>query len=373
MRVLGFMTGTSLDGIDMAILETDGETLQGFGPAAEAPLPEPLRNLLRRVIAIALAHPRGAPDPALFAEAARAIAEAHMTAGGAFLRSQGMDWSDLDLIGMHGQTVLHERPSEGRPGRTLQLGDGAWLARRSGVPVAFDFRTADVAAGGEGAPLAPVYHLARAAASGLPAPLAVLNIGGVANLTCWAGGEQVLAFDTGPGNGLIDQVVLARTGERFDRDGRLARAGRVDPGALSRLLDHPYFAEPPPKSLDRYDFSPEATDALELADAVATLTAFTAEAVARGFARAEIRPASLIVTGGGRRNPAMMEALVARLPCAVTDAESVGWRGDALEAEAFAFLAARCLRGLPISFPGTTGVKAPMAGGRIARRKPGVA
>ncbi|AWM77589.1 anhydro-N-acetylmuramic acid kinase [Phenylobacterium parvum] len=367
MRILGFMTGTSLDGIDMAILETDGETLHAFGPAAEAPLPDTLRDLLRRTIAVALEHPRGRAAPPIFSEAARAVAEAHMAAGEAFLRAHGLAWADLDLVGMHGQTVLHERPASGRPGRTLQLGDGEWLARATGVPVAFDFRSADVAAGGEGAPLAPVYHLARAAASGLPAPLAVLNIGGVANLTCWAGGDRVAAFDTGPGNGLIDQVVLARTGERFDRDGRLAAAGRVSAPALERLLDHPWFSEPPPKSLDRYDFSPAAVEDLPLEDAVATLTAFTAEAVARGFGMVELRPASLIVTGGGRRNPALMAALAERLSCGVADAESVGWRGDALEAEAFAFLAARCARGLPISFPGTTGIPAPMTGGRIAR------
>ncbi|MFN7304006.1 MAG: anhydro-N-acetylmuramic acid kinase [Phenylobacterium sp.] len=367
MRVLGFMTGTSLDGIDMAVLETDGETLQGFGPAAEAPLPDALRDLLSRTIRTALKHPRGAAEPPMFAEAARAVAEAHFAAGSAFLRAHGMDWSDLDLVGMHGQTVLHERPSSDRLGRTLQLGDGEWLASAAGIPVAFDFRTADVAAGGEGAPLAPIYHLARAVASGLPAPLAVLNIGGVANLTCWGGGDRVVAFDTGPGNGLIDQVIQARTGERFDRDGRLAREGRVVPGVLEQLLAHPYFAEPPPKSLDRYDFSPAPTEDLLLADAVATLTAFTAEAVARAFGLADIRPASLVVTGGGRRNPALMAALDERLSCAVADVESVGWRGDALEAEAFAFLAARCLRGLPISFPGTTGVPAPMTGGRIAR------
>lgn len=366
MRVLGFMTGTSLDGIDMAILETDGESLTGFGPAGEADLPPPLRDLLERTIAVALRHPRGAPEPTLFAEAARAVAVAHFEAGAAFLRSHGMEWRDLNLIGMHGQTVLHERPSTTRPGRTLQLGDGEWLAAASGVSVAFDFRSADVAAGGEGAPLAPVYHLARAAASGLPAPLAVLNIGGVANLTCWTGGDRLVAFDTGPGNGLIDQVVRARSGAAFDRDGRLARAGNVDAGVLEQLLAHPYFAEGPPKSLDRYDFSPALVESLALPDAVATLTAFTAEAVTRGLRLVRSRPSSLIVTGGGRRNPVLMEALSERLPCKVIGAEAVGWRGDALEAEAFAFLAARCVRGLPISFPGTTGVSAPMTGGRIA-------
>ncbi len=255
MRILGFMTGTSLDAVDMAILETDGEVLTDFGPAGEEPLSDPLRALLRDAIRTALDHPRDAPDPPVFAAASRAVAEVHLSAGTAFLASCGLDWSDLDLIGMHGQTVLHERPSAGRKGRTLQLGGGAWLARATGVPVVFDFRTADVAAGGEGAPLAPVYHLARAAASGLTAPLAVLNIGGVANLTCWAGGDQITAFDTGPGNGLIDQVVTARGAGRFDVDGRLAAAGVISEPVLSRLMDHSWFSEPAPKSLDRYDFS----------------------------------------------------------------------------------------------------------------------
>ncbi|MCA3714744.1 anhydro-N-acetylmuramic acid kinase [Phenylobacterium sp.] len=367
MRILGFMTGTSLDAVDMAILETDGEVLTDFGPAGEEPLSDPLRALLRDAIRTALDHPRDAPDPPVFAAASRAVAEVHLSAGTAFLASCGLDWSDLDLVGMHGQTVLHERPSAGRKGRTLQLGDGAWLARATGVPVVFDFRTADVAAGGEGAPLAPVYHLARAAASGLTAPLAVLNIGGVANLTCWAGGDQITAFDTGPGNGLIDQVVTARGAGRFDGDGRLGAAGVISEPVLSRLMDHSWFSEPAPKSLDRYDFSPAPTDALSLEDAVATLTAFTAEAVASGFRLVGVEPSGLIVTGGGRRNPVLMAALADRLGCEVVTAESVGWRGDALEAEAFAFLAARCLRGLPISFPGTTGVRAPMTGGRLAQ------
>jgi anhydro-N-acetylmuramic acid kinase len=367
MRILGFMTGTSLDAVDMAILETDGEVLTAFGPAGEEPLSDPLRALLRDAIRTALDHPRDAPDPPVFAHAARAVAEIHFSAGSAFLASCGLDWSDLGLIGMHGQTVLHERPSGGRKGRTLQLGDGAWLAKETGVPVAYDFRTADVRAGGEGAPLAPIYHLARAAASGLTAPLAVLNIGGVANLTCWQGGDQVIAFDTGPGNGLIDQVVAARGAGSFDVDGRLAASGVISEPILKHLMEHAWFSEPAPKSLDRYDFSPAPTDGLSLPDAVATLTAFTAEAVASGFRLVGVKPSGLIVTGGGRRNPVLMAALSDRLGCEVVSAEAVGWRGDALEAEAFAFLAARCLRGLPISWPGTTGAPAPMTGGRIAR------
>jgi anhydro-N-acetylmuramic acid kinase len=292
-------------------------------------------------------------------------AEEHFTAAEGFLSAHGMAWADIDLIGMHGQTVLHERPQEGRPGRTVQLGDAALLARRAGVPVAYDFRTADVAAGGEGAPLAPIYHLARAQASGLQPPLAVLNVGGVANVTFWTAGDEIAAFDTGPGNGMIDLLVQARGAGRFDDKGRYASVGKVNEGVLAGLLGHPYFRAPPPKSLDRYDFSLEPLEALELEDAAATLVAFMAEAVRLGFELMGATPTQLIVSGGGRHNPEIMKALAARQPCPVTTAEDHGWRGDSIEAEAFAYLAARTAKGLPISFPKTTAVPAPMAGGKI--------
>jgi len=249
----------------------------------------------------------------------------------------------------------------------VQLGDAAWLAARTGVPVAYDFRTADVAAGGEGAPLAPIYHLARARASGLEGPLAVLNVGGVANVTFWSGGESIAAFDTGPGNGMIDQLVQSRGAGRFDDMGRYASVGRVDEAVLRGLLDHAYFRVPAPKSLDRYDFSLEPLAGLELEDAAATLVAFTAEAVRLAFELMAQAPREVIVCGGGRHNPQIMKALGARLAAPVRTAEDHGWRGDAIEAEAFAYLAARTARGLPISFPGTTGVPGPMAGGKIVR------
>jgi anhydro-N-acetylmuramic acid kinase len=315
----------------------------------------------------ALNWPRGTPAPAIFETAARAGAEEHLAAAEEFLAANGLKWSDLDLIGMHGQTVLHERPKAGVVGRTVQLGDAQWLAAKTGVPVAFDFRTADVAAGGEGAPLAPIYHLARARASGLEPPLAVLNVGGVANVTFITKGGEIAAFDTGPGNGMIDLLVQARGAGRFDEEGRLAAAGRVDEGVLKDLLAHPYFQAPPPKSLDRYDFPLEPLAALSLEDAAATLVAFTAEAVKLAFATMGETPTEMIVAGGGRRNPEIMKALRARLACPVPSAEAHGWRGDAIEAEAFAYLAARTARGLPISFPKTTGAPAPMAGGRIVR------
>lgn len=367
MRVLGFMTGTSLDAVDMAILETDGETISAFGPAGERKLTDATRDVMLEATKQALAWPRGAPEPATFAEAARVGAEEHFAAAEEFLAANGLAWSDIDLIGMHGQTVLHERPKDGVPGRTVQLGDAALLARLSGVPVAYDFRTADVAAGGEGAPLAPIYHLARAQASGLKAPLAVLNVGGVANVTFWTGGDRIAAFDTGPGNGMIDLLVQARGAGRFDDKGRFASVGRVQDAVLNALLGHPYFQAPPPKSLDRFDFSLEPLAKVELEDAAATLVAFMAEGVRLGFEMMGATPTEVIVCGGGRHNPEIMKALAARLPCAVTTAEDHGWRGDSIEAEAFAYLAARTARGLPISYPKTTGVPKPMTGGKIVQ------
>lgn len=361
------MTGTSLDAVDMAVLETDGETISAFGPAGERKLSEPVRDLMLRATEVALRWARGEPEPPVFAEAALAAAEEHFAAAKAFLAANGLAWSDLDLIGMHGQTVLHERPQEGRVGRTVQLADAQWLADATGVPVAFDFRTADVAAGGEGAPLAPIYHVARAQAAGMAPPVAVLNVGGVANVTFWFGGDDFAAFDTGPGNGMIDLLLQGRGAGRYDDMGRYASVGLVDEAVLTALLAHPYFAAPPPKSLDRYDFSLEPLEPLKLEDAAATLVAFTAEGVRRGFELVGAHPREVVVCGGGRHNPEIMKALAARLAAPVRSAEDVGWRGDSIEAEAFAYLAARTARGLPISFPKTTGVPAPMTGGRIAR------
>ncbi len=367
MRVLGFMSGTSLDAVDMAVLDTDGEAIEGFGPAGERKLTDATREQVLAATQAAKAWSRGAPPPPEFAPAAEAVAREHFDAADAFLACEGLSWRDIDLVGFHGQTVLHERPGGGRLGRTVQLGDGELLARLCGVQVAYDFRTADVAAGGEGAPLAPIYHLARARASGLEPPAAVLNIGGVANVTLFARRADPLAFDTGPGNGMIDLLVQARGSGRFDEGGRLAAAGRVDQAVLGAYLADPYFSAPAPKSLDRFDFSLQPLEALSTPDACATLVAFTVEAVVAGLALAAEPPQVLVVSGGGRSNSELMRMLASRAPCRVVAAEAVGWRGDALEAEAFAYLAARTLNDLPISFPTTTGVSQPMTGGTIAR------
>jgi anhydro-N-acetylmuramic acid kinase len=368
MRVLGFMTGTSLDAVDMAVLETDGEAILALGPAGERKLDPEARTVIEAATRAALAWPWDAPRPAAFAQAERAIADQHLIAAAEFMEREGLSRDDIDLVGVHGQTVLHEPPGPARAvGRTVQLIDAQRLADGLGLPAAFDFRTADVAAGGQGAPLAPVYHGALVQWSGLAAPVAVLNLGGVGNVTLVRSDGELQAWDTGPANGMIDLFVQARTSARCDLDGALARAGRVDETILAAYLAHPYFAVRGPKSLDRFDFSLGPVAGLTLEDGAATLTAFAAAAVALGMAGLSQTPRAMVVTGGGRLNPALMSAIADRLAIPVRAAEAVGWRGDSIEAEAFAYLAARTARGLPISFPATTGVRAPMSGGRIIR------
>jgi anhydro-N-acetylmuramic acid kinase len=368
MRVLGFMTGTSLDAVDMAVLETDGEAILGFGPAGEKKLDPGVRAIVEAAVAAALNWPAGAPEPAIFGAAAAAIAAEHVAAGDAFMARHRLLSEDIDLIGLQGQTVLHEPPGPGRPvGRTVQLIDAGAVARGLGVATAYDFRSDDVAAGGQGAPLAPAYHAALARYSNLATPTAVLNLGGVGNVTLIGADGGLEAFDTGPANGMIDLLMQARTDQRFDADGAVARGGRADPAVLEAYLAHPYFSRTGPKSLDRFDFSLDPVADLSLEDAAATLTAFAAEAAARGVKTASEVPLRLVVTGGGRRNPALMDAIRERLTLPVLAAEDAHWRGDFIEAEAFAFLAARCLTGLPISYPATTGAPEPMTGGRIVQ------
>ncbi len=356
LRAIGLMSGTSLDGVDAAWLETDGERVGRFGKALTLPYAPELRADLRRLLD--LAPGLNADDPFLAEVTARLTAR-HAEAVAAL----GIP---ADIIGLHGQTILH-RPAERR---TWQIGDAAALALATGTQVAYDFRSADVAAGGEGAPLAPVFHAALAA--DLPRPLAVLNIGGVANVTFLGADGALLACDTGPGNGPLDDWCLRHTGQPFDRDGALAASGRTDSGVLDRLLADPYFARRVPKSLDRLDFArslaASGLDRLSPADGAATLAAFTAGAVAHTYWPQP--PRRWLVCGGGRHNPAIMAELRARLTAPVDAVEAVGWDGDALEAQCFGFLAVRVLRGLPLSFPRTTGVPHPLPGGRVAMPGP---
>ncbi|HVZ08323.1 anhydro-N-acetylmuramic acid kinase [Rhodopila sp.] len=351
-RAIGLMSGTSLDGVDAALVETDGRVVTGFGRSLTLPYDEALRRDLRALLDAA---PTLAPDDARLRDAVQRLTVFHA------LAVEALD-EPADVIGFHGQTILHQPDRR----RTWQIGDAALLARRTGLPVAHDFRSADVAAGGQGAPLAPVYHAALAAA--LPKPLAILNIGGVANVT-WIGADgALLAFDTGPGNGPLDDWAARHTGQAYDRDGALAASGRVDRAVLGRLMAHPYFGKAPPKSLDRLDFAAalaaSGLQRLSAADGAATLAAFTVAAVAAAPLPAQ--PARWLVCGGGRHNPVLMAGLAAALGVPVEPADAAGWDGDAVEAQCFGFLAARVLAGLPLSFPGTTGVPAPLTGGRIA-------
>ena len=351
LRTIGLMSGTSLDGVDAAWLETDGERIGAFGPTLTLPYDERLRTDLRRILDQATT--LSLDDRRLKSAVAR-LTEYHVRAVAALGR-------EADLIGFHGQTILHQPDQR----RTWQVGDAAELAHRTGIPVVHDFRTADVAAGGQGAPLAPVYHAALARDEARP--LAVLNIGGVANVT-WIGTDgELVAFDTGPGNGPLDDWTASRAGAAFDRDGAIAQSGPVDERVLNRLLADPYFSRPPPKSLDRLDFATSLAasglEHLSAADGAATLVAFMAAAVAAAPLPAP--PLRWLVAGGGRHNPAIMAAARDRLGAPVDPVEALGWDGDALEAQCFGFLAARTRRGLPISFPGTTGVPRPQTGGRM--------
>ena len=350
MLALGLMSGTSADGVDAALIETDGHRVQRCGPALTMAYPPELR---RHTLAV-MADPACAEHDSL-AELEAAVTQANLAAAQRLLAESG---ARVDVVGMHGQTVLH------RPERrfTRQLGDGAALHEALGVPVVCNFRDADVASGGQGAPFAPLYHAALL--QGEPGPLAVLNLGGVGNVTV-IDGDTLLAFDTGPGNALLDDWIGRHTGEGFDTDGAIAARGRVDAAVLADLLAHPYFARTPPKSLDRNDF-PGGTDLpLSLEDGAATLAAFTVGAVAKAREHMPRPPRRWLVCGGGRRNTHMLALLRAELNAPVDPVDSLGWDGDALEAQAFGFLAVRSLLGLPLSLPGTTGTPMPMTGGVV--------
>ena len=361
MRAIGLMSGTSLDGVDAAILDTDGEAVAIPGPALTRPYDAQTRALLHQALKSAADTPRNAPVPPQIATAEKLLTDAHAEAVKTLLAKAGLKPADIAYVGFHGQTVLH-RPSERR---TWQIGDGAALARATGIAVVSEFRLADVAAGGQGAPFAPLYHLVLT--RNMEHPLAVVNIGGVANITYVGDEGELIAFDTGPGNAALDDWALAHTGEAVDRDGKLANQGRVNETVLAAMLDNPVFLQPPPKSLDRFDFPIGPVEGLSAEDGAATLTAFTAAAIARAREHLPHPPKAWIVCGGGRRNPVLMAGLRARLQGRVKTAEDAGWRGDFLEAEAFAYLAVRSVRGLPLSLPSTTGVPYPMPGGRLHR------
>jgi anhydro-N-acetylmuramic acid kinase len=352
---IGVISGTSMDGIDVALIMSDGAERVETGPAATFPYPEATAAALRAVVA----DPGEAEKPQ--AELERAVTDAHVAAVEAFLDRFGIARDTVALVGMHGQTILH-RP---RARLTRQLCDGERAAAALGIDVVCDFRSTDVAAGGEGAPFAPIYHAAMAA--GLERPLMILNWGGVGNVTYLGARGEIVAFDTGPANALIDDFLLRRRGVALDENGALAGEGRVDAQALEAMMRDPYFDRPAPKSLDRNHFA-AAADLVEGrgdADGAASLSAFTVEATAAALRRVPEAPRRWLVGGGGRRNPLLMRRLGERLGVRVEPVESIGFDGDAIEAQCFAYLALRSRHGAPLSFPTTTGVPRPMTGGRF--------
>ncbi len=362
MRAIGLMSGTSLDGIDIALMETDGaDRVRRICGVTDA-YPDDFKARLR----VALREAAGLSDrrarPGSLAAVEQELTERHANALRRFMGNLTLQPSSVDLVGFHGQTVLH-RPAQRL---TVQLGDGELLSKLTGIDVVCDLRAADVAAGGQGAPLVPVYH--RALAAALPQrPVAFVNIGGVANVT-WIGADgHMVAFDTGPGNAMIDDWMAAKAGQGCDTDGATAARGRAQEDYVSEYLRHSHFSAPAPKSLDRNTFPVELVDPLSLEDGAATLTAFTAASIARAREHMPAEPLLWVVAGGGRRNKTLMSMLAGLVENAVVPAEAVGLDGDSMEAEAWAYLAVRSYRGYPLTYPGTTGVEKPTRGGVLVR------
>jgi anhydro-N-acetylmuramic acid kinase len=370
LTAIGLMSGTSLDGVDAALIRTDGESHVELGGTYFLPYSRDLKVFIRRAIKAAIEGRDGAAD---IGKAAAEVTTAHVEAVERLLEQESLKRKAVNVIGFHGQTILHRpKRTSDAIGRSWQIGDGKILAEEAKIDVVEDFRSADIVEGGEGAPLAPVYHGALINALAREHPVCALNLGGVANITYappLAREIDLLAFDCGPGNGLIDQWMDLKTGEVMDRDGALARSGQVHSDVLRMMLLHPYLRRRPPKSLDRYNFKLDPVLGLSAADGAATLTAFTAAAVRDSARHLPEPPGEWIVTGGGRRNQALMIALEKALDAPVRSAEEVGWRGDFLEAECFGFLAVRSLRKLPLTYPKTTRAPRPMHGG-ILRRAP---
>jgi anhydro-N-acetylmuramic acid kinase len=363
LTTIGLMSGTSLDGVDVALLQTDGKRIQSFGPSGYRPYNERERMVLRQALAEAVNLPERNARPGSLLEAERIVTLAHAEAVSAFRAQNRIACEEVDIVGFHGQTVLH------RPDRrlTVQIGDAAALAKAIHIPVMYDFRAADVEAGGQGAPFVPVYHRALAQSLQREGPTVVINIGGVSNIS-YIDNDVLIACDTGPGNALLDDWIFRHTGQPFDAEGRMAAQGKADEAWVARALALPFFEKPPPKSLDRNDFGRLDLGDMSPADGAATLTAFTVAAIARIVSLLPNAPRSWIVAGGGARNHLMMRMLRQRLePASVDVADALGWSSDAMEAQAFGFLAARGMKGLPLSYPATTGVPMPMTGGIIAR------
>ncbi len=363
---IGLMSGTSMDGIDIAALRTDGRMALERGPSLFLPYEAAFRRRIERALRDAQLIRRREERPGDLADLERELTLRHAEAVKRFLELHPEH--HCDLLGFHGQTVLH-RPEQGL---TVQLGDGPLLARETGLRVVYDMRANDMRHGGQGAPLVPAYHAALARA--LPdeerrLPVCFVNIGGISNITFVPNDGDPIAFDTGPGNALIDQWVAGEGGVPFDSDGMIAREGETVRSVVDAYLAKPFFERPGPKSLDRGDFDLAEVAGLELADGARTLASVSAEAVLRAADHMPERPKVWIVCGGGRKNPHIVDDLrvgVERMGGVLRLAEDVGLDGDAMEAEAWAYLAVRSELGLPLTFPTTTGCSRPVGGGVLA-------
>jgi anhydro-N-acetylmuramic acid kinase len=355
---LGLMSGTSLDGIDVALIKTDGESFVERGPSSTFPYDSKQQALLKQALIDAVLISERTQRPGSLSDIEMQLTEWHAVAVKNFLHECALSPSNIDVIGFHGQTVIH-RPELHL---TVQLGDGAALAKTLGIQVVYDMRAADVAAGGQGAPLVPVYHRAIAKNT----PVAFVNIGGVANVTYVGTDCELLAFDTGPGNALINDWVHKHTRATHDEGGSIAGRGTISPAHLQTALHHSFFNQRPPKSLDRNSFTKLDFDTLSLENGASTLTAFTAQSIAKAAEWFPMPVKSWIICGGGRHNASIMSGLKDVLSNVIS-AEEAGLNGDSMEAEAWAYLSVRSLRGLPISFPTTTGVASPQTGGLLAK------
>lgn len=348
---LGLMSGTSLDGVDAACLRTDGKMILERGRGMTVPYPPDLQARTRFFLG------QRVPTPEI------AELERDLTLFHADVVRQMQEVHPFGLIGFHGHTLFHA-PFDAPP-KTWQIGDGALLAGEVGIEVISDFRSADVANGGQGAPLVPIFHQAMVQGT-IEIPIIIVNIGGVANITWIAKGEPLMACDTGPGGALVDDWVFQKMGMAFDENGSLASQGQVDETLISQWLTHSYFAREAPKSLDRNDFAGILKDVegLTPADGAATLLELTARTIVGAMSQMQKKAQHLYVTGGGRHNAHLLSRLTRLASCPVDDIYKLGWDGDLLEAHAFAYLAARVKAGLPTSFPTTTGVRTPTVGGR---------
>ncbi|WP_064712597.1 anhydro-N-acetylmuramic acid kinase [Rhizobium bangladeshense] len=361
---IGLMSGTSMDGIDVALIRTDGRGFIERGPFLGVPYDAEFRGRLKRALELARPLRDRYERPAELREIELELTLRHATAVTAFLESFGLAASGVDVLGFHGQTVLH-RPDEGL---TIQIGDGRELARRTGLSVVYDMRANDMVHGGQGAPLVPAYHAALAAKfQQTGEAICFVNIGGISNLTYIGADGRIAAFDSGPGNTLIDQWVEMQTGRTYDPGGEIGGRGKVVHALAERYLDSPFFRGNVRRSLDRGDFAPLRPDEASLEDGARTLAHVAAASIVKSAGFLPERPSTYVVCGGGRLNGTLMAELSAMAEGSrVLSAEAAGFDGDAMEAEAWAYLAVRSLEGLPLTFPGTTGVAAPVSGGVLA-------